>query len=132
MNTFVTPIMLSRLGRKTLIFFGYMNIIAIPVIWFLYPEVAGRSLEEINLVFTSESLLVSKNMVGYERRVAEIGGFIAIAARRPLDGVDGETHLDPRRVLVGAIAEKGDGGLEEKRTSMEIAHAEKNGASDSE
>lgn len=66
MNTFVTPIMLSRLGRKTLIFFGYMNIIAIPVIWFLYPEVAGRSLEEINLVFTSESLLVSKNMVGYE------------------------------------------------------------------
>jgi hypothetical protein len=49
-----------------------------------------------------------------------------------LDGVDGETHLDPRRVLVGAIVEKGDGGLEEKRTSMEIAHAEKNGASDSE
>ena len=41
-------------------------------------------------------------------------------------------HLDPRRASVGGIAEKGNGGLEEKRTNVEVAHAGKNGARDSE
>jgi hypothetical protein len=70
-----------------------------PVVWFFYPEVAGRSLEEVNLLFTSESLLVSKNMEEYHRRIGEAGGNIAVAARRLLDEVDGTTDLDPRRVL---------------------------------
>lgn len=105
MNTFVIPIMLAHLGWITFIFFGCMNVLAMPIVWFFYPEVAGRSLEEVNLLFTSESLLVSKNMEEYHRRVAEAGGNIAVAARRLLDEVDGTTNLDPRRVL-GAEGEK--------------------------
>ena len=43
MNTFVIPIMLSRLGWKTFIFFGCMNIVAMPIVWCFYPEVSGKT-----------------------------------------------------------------------------------------
>ena len=103
MTTFVIPIMLSRLGWATFIFFGAMNIVASPIIWFFYPETANRSLEEINLIFTSDSLLVSKNMAEYDRRVAAADGNIAVAARKLLDEVNGESHLDPRRVSIASV-----------------------------
>jgi hypothetical protein len=61
--------------------------------------VAGKSLEEINLLFTSESLIVSENMKEYHRRLDEAGGSVAVAARRLLDEVDGISELDPHRVL---------------------------------
>jgi MFS family permease len=119
MNTFVIPIMLSRLGWATFIFFGCMNIIAMPIIRFLYPEVAGRSLEEVNLLFTSERMLVTKNMAEYDRRVAEAGGNIAVAERRLLVEVDGQTHLDPRRVSVISTIESG-----KVKTGGDVLHAE--------
>jgi len=109
MTTFVVPIMLAHLGWATFVFFGCMNIVAMPLVWFFYPEVAGRSLEEVNLLFTSESLLVSKNMKEYHRRVDEAGGNVAVAARRLLDEVDGTTHLDPWRVV--AVEDEKDKSL---------------------
>ena len=74
MTQFVIPIMLDRLGWATYVFFGAMNIVVMPVVYFFYPEVAKRSLEEINLLFTSDSLLVGKNMDEYQRRIDEAGG----------------------------------------------------------
>ena len=100
MNTFIIPIMLGSIGYGSFLFFGCMNIVATPIIYFLYPETGSRSLEEVNLIFTSESLLVSKNMLEYQRRVDEAGGSVPVAARRLLDEVDGLTHLDPRRISV--------------------------------
>ncbi len=100
MTTFVIPIMLNRLGWATFIFFAAMNAVSGPIIYLFYPEVANKTLEEIDLLFTSNSLLVKKNMQEYNRRVAEAGGNVAVAARRLLDEVDGTTHLDPRRVSV--------------------------------
>ena len=91
MTQFVIPIMLDRLGWATYVFFGAMNIIVMPVVYFFYPAVAKRSLEEINLLFTSDSLLVSKNMREYRRRIEEAGGDVAVAARRLLDEVDDQT-----------------------------------------
>ena len=90
MTQFVIPIMLDRLGWVTYVFFGAMNIVVMPIVCFFYPEVAKRSLEEINLLFTSDSLLVSKNMQEYRRRIEEVGGDLAVAARRLLDEVDGQ------------------------------------------
>jgi hypothetical protein len=89
MTQFVIPIMLKNLGYGSYIFFGAMNIVAMPIVWFFFPEVAKRSLEEINLLFTSDSLLVSKNMKEYHRRLAEAGGDVAVASRVLLDEVDG-------------------------------------------
>ena len=102
-TTFVIPIMLSNIGWWSFIFFGCMNFVVMPIIHFFYPETAGRSLEEVDLLFASDSLLVSKNMAEYNRRVAEAGGNIAVAARKLLDEVDGEDKLDPRRVSLSAV-----------------------------
>lgn len=88
MNTFVIPIMLSRLGWKTFIVFGTFNIIAMPAIYFLYPEVSGKTLEEINLLFSADSILASDNIKEYHRRLAAAGGNVAVAARTLFDEVD--------------------------------------------
>ncbi|KAK2737934.1 hypothetical protein FQN55_000838 [Onygenales sp. PD_40] len=47
----ITPVMVSHIGWGTYLFFGAWNAIFIPFIWFFYPETAGRSLEEIDLIF---------------------------------------------------------------------------------
>ncbi|KAK5271443.1 hypothetical protein LTR99_001401 [Exophiala xenobiotica] len=104
MTTLTIPIMLSKLGWNTFIFFGVMNLVCMPLVWFFYVETAGCSLEEINLLFAHDSILASKNMAEYKRRVAEAGGNKAVAARRLLDEVDGLTELDPARVIPLEVA----------------------------
>ncbi|CAK7202667.1 hypothetical protein SEUCBS139899_005393 [Sporothrix eucalyptigena] len=47
----VTPIMVSNIGWGTYLFFGAVNFIAIPFIYFFYPETSHRTLEEIDLIF---------------------------------------------------------------------------------
>ncbi len=118
-TTFVIPIMLSHIGWWSFIFFGAMNVVVMPIIHFFYPETAGRSLEEVDLLFTSDSPFVSANMAEYRRRVADAGGNLAVAARTMLDEVDGDTHLDPRRVSVASLE---DGRV--KKSESESAYIE--------
>ncbi|RHZ59446.1 putative MFS monosaccharide transporter [Aspergillus thermomutatus] len=47
----ITPVMIEHIGWGTYLFFAAWNAIFIPVIWIFYPETAGRSLEEIDLIF---------------------------------------------------------------------------------
>ncbi|KAE8376905.1 hypothetical protein BDV26DRAFT_282292 [Aspergillus bertholletiae] len=47
----ITPVMVQHIGWGTYLFFAAWNAVFIPVIWFFYPETAGRSLEEIDLIF---------------------------------------------------------------------------------
>lgn len=89
-TTLIMPIFLSRVGYGTYLFFGAMNVVVAPIVWFFYPELANRTLEEISLLFTSDSMLASENVKEYHRRVGEAGGNIAIAARQLLDEVDGK------------------------------------------
>ena len=49
-------VMFSALGSKTLYIFGICNIITLPMVYCLYPETNQRTLEEINLVFSSDSI----------------------------------------------------------------------------
>lgn len=107
-TTFIIPIMLANIGWWSFIFFGIMNIVVMPIIHLFYPETARRSLEEIDLLFSSDSQLVSKNMQEYNRRVTEAGGNTAVAARKLLDEVNGETYLDPRRVSIASIEHGSD------------------------
>jgi hypothetical protein len=43
--------MIEHIGWGTYLFFAAWNAVFIPIIWFFYPETAGRSLEEIDLIF---------------------------------------------------------------------------------
>lgn len=50
----ITPVMIEGTGTNgwgTYAFFAGMNAIFFPIIYFYYPETAGRSLEEIDLIF---------------------------------------------------------------------------------
>lgn len=47
----VTPIMVRNIGWGTYLFFACINACFFPVIYFFYPETAGRSLEEIDVIF---------------------------------------------------------------------------------
>ncbi|XDG04915.1 hypothetical protein ABKA04_004530 [Annulohypoxylon sp. FPYF3050] len=50
----ITPVLLSNTGESgwgTYLFFAILNAIFFPIIYFLYPETAGRTLEEIDVIF---------------------------------------------------------------------------------
>lgn len=46
-----TPIFMDTSAWGTYLFFAVMNFLFMPVIFFFYPETAGRSLEEIDIIF---------------------------------------------------------------------------------
>jgi sugar porter (SP) family MFS transporter len=47
----ITPVMIQHISWGTYLFFACMNALFIPPMYFFYPETAGRSLEEIDLIF---------------------------------------------------------------------------------
>lgn len=54
--TLLCPIMFQQLGEKTLYIFAACNAITIPMVWAFYPETNQRTLEEIDLLFASDSI----------------------------------------------------------------------------
>jgi hypothetical protein len=53
--TLLCPVMFNAIQEKTLYIFGACNVITIPMVWALYPETNQRTLEEIDLLFESDS-----------------------------------------------------------------------------
>ncbi|KAI1823551.1 general substrate transporter [Xylaria intraflava] len=47
----ITPVLVSHIGWGTFLFFAVLNATFFPIIYFFYPETAGRSLEEIDIIF---------------------------------------------------------------------------------
>ena len=47
----ITPVMVARIHWATYLFFAALNAVFLPSIYFFYPETAGRSLEEIDIIF---------------------------------------------------------------------------------
>lgn len=50
------PTIFNRLNERTLYIFGAVNFVSILVVWALYPESNQRTLEEMDLVFASDSI----------------------------------------------------------------------------
>ncbi|KAL6713719.1 hypothetical protein ACLMJK_008211 [Lecanora helva] len=50
------PVMFAHINEKTLYIFGICNVISIPMVYALYPETNQLTLEEMNLVFASDSI----------------------------------------------------------------------------
>ena len=84
-TTLALPSMFAALGWKTLMVFARFNVGAIPLVYFFS---ANRSLEEINLLFSLNSPLVSASEREYKKLIAEAKGNAAVAERRLLDSVD--------------------------------------------
>lgn len=52
----VTPIAVTNIGFYYYIVFAVVCAASIPIVYFFYPETAGRTLEEIDMLFASGSL----------------------------------------------------------------------------
>lgn len=52
------PTIFDALNEKTLYIFGGVNVLAIVLVWALYPESNQRTLEEMDLVFACDSVWV--------------------------------------------------------------------------
>ena len=87
--------MFAALGEKTLYIFAACNVITIPMVWAFYPESNQRTLEEMNLLFASDSVWnweAEKNFAILKAQNPEL----VQAAERGHSIVDPETGL-PRR-----------------------------------
>ena len=53
--TLICPVIFKAIGEKTLHIFGAANFISIAIVWTFYPESNQRTLEEMDLLFASDS-----------------------------------------------------------------------------
>ena len=54
----ITPIAFATIGYQYFIVYAAVNASAIPVVYFFYPETSGRSLEEIDEIFTASKSIM--------------------------------------------------------------------------
>lgn len=53
MVVMITPVCFSNIAHHTYLIFAGINFLMIPVVYFLYPETKGRTLEEMDLIFAN-------------------------------------------------------------------------------
>ncbi|KAF6802738.1 MFS monosaccharide transporter [Colletotrichum musicola] len=73
------PTIFERLNEKTLYLFGAVNVVCIVVVWALYPESNQRTLEEMDLVFASDSIWNWEAEKNFARLKAENPGLVRAA-----------------------------------------------------
>lgn len=54
----VTPISINSIHWRTYIYFSVFNLAFVPLIYFFYPETKNLALEQIDLLFTGEKVLM--------------------------------------------------------------------------
>jgi len=78
----VTPVAIETIGWQYYLVFLIISAIIVPVVWFGYPETMGRSLEELEMMFSEsrsirsivkESRKPLTGGLGLERSVKEKG-----------------------------------------------------------
>lgn len=108
----ILPVMFASLGEKTLYIFGVCNLLTIPMIWALYPETNQRTLEEMDLVFASDSIWNWEAERNY-RLLMERNPQLVQLARRRLSVADLETgrHDGEKKGLAGFETAEGERGL---------------------
>lgn len=67
----ITPVLIASIDWGTYLFFAVLNAIFLPILWFFYPETAGRSLEEIDLIF-AKGYLENMNYVHAAQNLPKI------------------------------------------------------------
>lgn len=109
------PTIFDRLQEKTLYIFGAVNAISIVAVWALYPESNQRTLEEMDLVFASDSIWVWDAEKNFAKLKAENPDLVAAGdqSRRATDAEKG-TFGSRRQSRASAKVPAGD---DDKATS---------------
>ncbi|KAF2154468.1 general substrate transporter [Myriangium duriaei CBS 260.36] len=95
------PTIFAKLHERTLYIFGGVNVLSIIVVWALYPETNQRTLEEIDLVFSCDSIWnweAEKNYARFMeenpnlgeamRRSSSVGGVIDMEKRKSVNDAE--------------------------------------------
>ncbi len=90
--------MFGALGENTLHIFGACNILAIPIVWALYPESNQRTLEEMDLLFAADTPWNWDAEATFARLKQERPELAQAAHPQPGSGE--KALLDPERGLV--------------------------------
>lgn len=56
--TLSTPSLFEKIGWATFILYAGFNVAVIPVVWALYPETMNKSLEELDVIFSTKAIFV--------------------------------------------------------------------------
>ncbi|KAI0017562.1 general substrate transporter [Xylariomycetidae sp. FL0641] len=105
--TLLCPVMFSNIGATTLHIFGICNVLAIPIVWALYPESNQRTLEEMDLLFAAPTPWVWDAEKTFARLKNEQPELVQAAKR-------GEPVVDPE----AGVREKAE-GIESHREDAE-------------
>lgn len=88
------PTIFDALNEKTLYIFGGVNFFCIAMVWALYPESNQRTLEEMDLVFASDSPWVWEAEKNFAKLKAENPELLRAAAT-------GHAVVDPEKGVTG-------------------------------
>lgn len=84
--------MFQHIGEKTFYIFGACNALTIPIVWAFYPESNQRTLEEMDLLFASDSWFNWKAEETFAVLKAENPDLVHAASR-------GHSLVDPRATM---------------------------------
>lgn len=84
-GSLLVPVMFAGIGEKTFYVFGAAMFCYIPLVYCFLPETAGRSLEEIDFLFLSDSWFVWKEEAEFAKRISEFHHQIALEDRSKVD-----------------------------------------------
>ncbi|KAK2606514.1 hypothetical protein N8I77_005257 [Diaporthe amygdali] len=101
----ITPVLISKIGWGTYLFFAVLNALFLPILYFFYPETSGRSLEEIDLIFAK----------GYDEKI----GFVKAAEQLP--------HLSEAEIAEMARGYGFNSSDDESSGNNKPRHSEKEG-----
>ncbi|KAJ3939223.1 uncharacterized protein N0V96_010669 [Colletotrichum fioriniae] len=90
------PTIFEKLNEKTLYLFGAVNFVSLVVVWALYPESNQRTLEEMDLVFASDSIWAWEAEKEFAKLKAENPSLVH-SAHMGHGVVDPETGVTPKQ-----------------------------------
>ncbi|KAG8428193.1 hypothetical protein J3459_005980 [Metarhizium acridum] len=107
------PTIFDKLNEKTLYIFGGVNVLTIFVVWALYPESNQRTLEEMDLVFASDSIWTWEAEKNFAR-LKEENPQLVQAAKSGHGAVDPEKGVESRKASLvpgrrASLVPRGDG-----------------------
>ncbi|CAP85805.1 hypothetical protein N7489_002547 [Penicillium chrysogenum] len=108
--TLLCPVMFSAIGEKTLYVFAASNVIAIPMVWALYPESNQRTLEDMDLLFAAKTPWTWDAEKTFARLKAENPGMVqSLGPKGSL--VDPETGKPLSAAAAVAASKAGDNAV---------------------
>jgi sugar porter (SP) family MFS transporter len=103
----ITPVLIASINWGTYLFFAVLNAIFIPILYFLYPETAGRSLEEIDLIF-AKGFMENMNYVKAAQQLPKIA----------------DNEVDQRARELGFVSSDDESPMGKDRMSRDVEKAE--------